>query len=669
MANNKKVIINPHVGLPSFAVKKKKKKLAGGGALSGDLFGAAGDISSSIADTFIPEEDDRLSNPGKRAITGGLSMAGQGAKLGSMFGPIGTGVGAGVGLLAGTVLGAAGGKQEQQAKFDALKEKHYADGGLLNPFTYANGGPMGGDIEEINGPTHEEGGVAMGEGNEVEGGEVKVDDYIFSDRLGMPDSKTTFADEAKKIKKKYELRDDSITMDSQKAELTKLMEANESMRIAKEAEEAEKEAAVQQETEKLALGGPLDGGGRKERRQARNNAEDFTDQDTFGIEGAGGLPSNFKGKSYHHNAGLGADKEYSRTAGDFIHDIFNKEARIKTTFADGGELGDGDPLKQFLVDRPDLVGMPEDTIMQVFNKVNGINPAAENVQYNQSQTQLGAKMPTFIDSDLAKEYGATDPRGIQKAQAKSGYITPQGGKQTLDKSGLPAMPDPTSLLGGTDKSKDPTKFQFGNEEKAMLASSLPALDNMLKGMKPEVTKFDRVTPETISLQPQRDASERQAAIARAIQRENVRGNAKSSGQALSALSSGNSALTENLTGNLMQSYMSEENANAQIRNQANQANTQISQQETIANEQNRAMAATLKNMGLSNISTNYQGYLKDKKMGSENIRQNKRIMSMINATFPNYNWEEDNGAFATAFASQLGNTSTNAYGGYTLPKM
>ena len=81
------------------------------------------------------------------------------------------------------------------------------------------------------------------------------------------------------------------------------------------------------------------------------------------------------------------------------------------------------------------------------------------------------------------------------------------------------------------------------------------------------------------------------------------------------------------------------------------------------------MASTLKNMGLSNISTNYQGYLKDKKMGSENVRQNERLMSMINATFPNYNWEDDNGDFAIQFASQLGSKTTNAYGGFILPKM
>ena len=81
------------------------------------------------------------------------------------------------------------------------------------------------------------------------------------------------------------------------------------------------------------------------------------------------------------------------------------------------------------------------------------------------------------------------------------------------------------------------------------------------------------------------------------------------------------------------------------------------------------MASTLKNMGLSDMSNNYQGYIKDKKMGSENARQNERLMSVINATFPNYKWEDDNGEFAMQFNNQYKTTQNNAYGGFILPKM
>ena len=617
MANNKKQKKKSTNKLPPF-------NYANGGGLNADLFSAGATLAASAADTFIPEEEDRLSNPGKRAITGGLEMAGQGAKIGSMFGPVGTGIGAGVGLVGGAILGGIKGEQEQQEKFDILKDQNYANGGPLDPFSFA----MGGDIDEINGPSHENGGVEMGPNAEVEGGEVKVDDYIFSDRLGKPDSKSTFADEAKKIKKKYELRDDDITKESQAAELTELMQANESARMEEEAKEQaanpvqqEQPQAPMQEQggapmppmpEEFALGGPLKDFD-PDPTGSMNKVTEFLAANPDFISQMSGMPGN---KSNSPQGPI----DFSNMNPDVESGAYNAGVRDLSTNEEGNGISKASPRS----------GNIPSTVPNNQLDTRGLTPPASN----------------------------TPQGGIQRVQPKSGAITPQQGKQTLDKNGLPAMPNTT----------DPTKFQFGNEEKAMLASSLPALDNMIKGMKPETTKFDRVTAENISLQPQRDSAERQTAIARSIQRENARGS-RSSGEALAAASSGNAALTENLTGNLMQSYMSEANANAQINNQVNQANTQISNQEIIANEQNRAMASTLKNMGLSDMSNNYQGYIKDKKMGSENARQNERLMSVINATFPNYKWEDDNGEFAMQFNNQYKTTQNNAYGGFILPKM
>jgi len=46
---------------------------------------------------------------------------------------------------------------------------------------------FGGDIDSIEGPSHAQGGIQMGVNAEVEGGEARAGDYIFSDQLEHPD--------------------------------------------------------------------------------------------------------------------------------------------------------------------------------------------------------------------------------------------------------------------------------------------------------------------------------------------------------------------------------------------------------------------------------------------------------------------------------------------------
>ena len=75
------------------------------------------------------------------------------------------------------------------------KTKHYADGGMIEE-TSSN-------TAEVNGPSHEQGGVPYGPNAEVEGGEALMTDadnaYVFSDTLKY--NGTTFADLAKPLMK------------------------------------------------------------------------------------------------------------------------------------------------------------------------------------------------------------------------------------------------------------------------------------------------------------------------------------------------------------------------------------------------------------------------------------------------------------------------------------
>lgn len=88
----------------------------------------------------------------------------------------------------------------------------------------------GGQLTEFNGLTHEQGGLPLGEIAEVEDGETKYSDFIFSDSINY-NNKKTFADQSKKINKKYSLRpNDKFSIESKERELAKLAEQQEMLK-------------------------------------------------------------------------------------------------------------------------------------------------------------------------------------------------------------------------------------------------------------------------------------------------------------------------------------------------------------------------------------------------------------------------------------------------------
>jgi len=88
----------------------------------------------------------------------------------------------------------------------------------------ANGGDANNEQSELTkffGPSHDRGGIDIGGGKEVEGGETMKDGFVHSDRIGYDKkgnptfdekaTKTTFADKAKKIDKLFIGRNDAIS--------------------------------------------------------------------------------------------------------------------------------------------------------------------------------------------------------------------------------------------------------------------------------------------------------------------------------------------------------------------------------------------------------------------------------------------------------------------------
>lgn len=128
---------------------------------------------------------------------------------------------------------AVSGINEMKAKHKASRNLEGFSGVNLdfNPFM-----EDGGELTKFKGPSHSEGGIPIDKNMtpnnsnpiaEVEGGETGVNlgdkKYIFSDNLKLDD--LTFAEESKKIDKKYKRKDD-ITKRTKEFELKRLSEEN-----------------------------------------------------------------------------------------------------------------------------------------------------------------------------------------------------------------------------------------------------------------------------------------------------------------------------------------------------------------------------------------------------------------------------------------------------------
>jgi hypothetical protein len=178
------------------------------------LFGSIAGAGASILDGFSPT--DRAPSVGLAAGKGALS----GAAMGSQFGPLGLGIGAGVGALYGGISGAVQRKQQEIGDARNFREmeiyerdrsnmeiannpslirgnkgaQFYQNGGELHRLNSVNGiksfggelRPLSSDTAEVDGNSHEEGGVQLPQHNaELEGGETMSGPRIFSEALGF----------------------------------------------------------------------------------------------------------------------------------------------------------------------------------------------------------------------------------------------------------------------------------------------------------------------------------------------------------------------------------------------------------------------------------------------------------------------------------------------------
>lgn len=232
----------------AMAGKGMPKGGAGGGGIPFDQIGS---FLSTTVDSI-----DTLTGEGKtttgQAASGALKGAGQGASMGAMAGPIGMAIGAGVGGLAGGVTSFMGQKKKEEAEaaektarlramandprnspVRQLQEQQMMNstqgnqilkmGGKLD--YYQQGG-----LTEYNGLKHQQGGLPIGDDSEVEDGETRKDDFIYSDSIAF-DKGVSFADQSKKIDKKYSYRpNDQFSLESKERELSNLANQQEMLK-------------------------------------------------------------------------------------------------------------------------------------------------------------------------------------------------------------------------------------------------------------------------------------------------------------------------------------------------------------------------------------------------------------------------------------------------------
>ena len=111
----------------------------------------------------------------------------------------------------------------------ALLPKSFESGGMRNIVSEDN------ELIELQGNTHAQGGINIGNGDEAEGGETIFNSrnsgqFVFSEKLKLPNSKKSFADESKKIEKEYKNNKDSLREKAMKKRIGNLAALQESVK-------------------------------------------------------------------------------------------------------------------------------------------------------------------------------------------------------------------------------------------------------------------------------------------------------------------------------------------------------------------------------------------------------------------------------------------------------
>jgi hypothetical protein len=580
-----------------------------------------GTLGSGFIDAFAnPDEITNNTvnvNEGAMAGKGALSGAATGASIGSIIPGIGTLIGAGVGALAGGISGFFGGRNKERRMQRDLNDKltkqqfnrdvnsrmsrlqsnqSYMPVAKQGGFTIYKGethkGPNGGILTDEQGnPTglSNNPAIALTEKNEV--ARYNPDDkstYIYSDNLG-------FAKPARDLINKYKLNKSNS-----------LYKYDPMLKV-----------AVDKQFDNL--------------QQAQEFAKETktSSKDTLGIFKNGGNLTSDKAKEILKD---GIVRGHPLTARQKRY--MGWKAGGSKEF--GGELpilGDGTPtgdrIKQELRNLFGIGYTPsdipwdrniQDPTMRMYTESLGIIPSIESPYSGYSDNKTILDIPK---GQVLREPTVTKPNN---------KIITTASIPTLRKKGLPEyniskVPFkqllPNTTIEGLRKSNislpqnniveeqyNPTLSPLGH----ILSSVGNLADyNALRKAKPIPLSLPRVGAERISLARQRLANERNASIARSTNISNIRGSGINPGSSMANMATANTGVNRLLGQQNAESLMNEENTNAQFRQQANMANTELAMQEGMFNTQqlNAYRMARARLNPLGNLTKTAASYFKD----------------------------------------------------------
>jgi hypothetical protein len=600
------------------------------GVVPGSLYGALGSIASDLVGGNTNIADNREKGVAEGTLSGALQGAGQGASMGATLGSIvpgiGTAIGTGIGAGAGAIIGGIKGNKNKKDEIQDFQNSMELRNSTLHPLATTYKAAYGvnvhdlpeqaglkGDPTEYNGHSHEEGGIPVGN-VEVEDGEVRVGDYIFSDRLIDPETKKTYAELAKKVTRKYtEYPNDGPAKRTQEKLLKDIQFKNDQARLLQQKADAEMRANMEQDYAAYGAMISKDPAGKyvvdKENRiallEAAKNRKMSYNSYIDNLYACGG---DIKEK-------MAAGGKYPNPA-DLYSALNIPNAADELGYTDFTGMGSTDEFTSAGTDFSSAVEPSKNASAPILgfsapysehNYFNSLDPSTASMSMSMVQ-------PTGLDSDitLPKKAISSDLANLEADKTiNSGAMDVNGSKM-----------DPSQYM-------QMLKKKFGTDEKALLASNLPAIANLINSTKHGDTTFDRAHLNTISLEAERQGVKDAIVRARNIQGENIRNIATSSGDALAALSAGNAGLTGQEMAALRESYANEANANVGIKNQEAMTNLGISNDEIVARQQDQAMRASIRNLALSDIGSNAQGYFKDKSLEKANLDQNTMIMSLL----------------------------------------
>lgn len=177
-----------------------------GGADWGNVATVGAGVFGGIANSITANDSvgraglDTVKNaaPGVGGLIGSALLPGVGTVVGTA---IGTGVSGAIGIGEAIFDKSKANKERkeneaiqafQKRKFEADSDKTFADTRQYNISMYGNsyakggevyGNPRPNQVMSFNGASHENGGIRLNDGSEVEGNEVLWRDYVFSNRL------------------------------------------------------------------------------------------------------------------------------------------------------------------------------------------------------------------------------------------------------------------------------------------------------------------------------------------------------------------------------------------------------------------------------------------------------------------------------------------------------